>query len=145
MPPNRVVIVLLHLLVGLIHSQGIVDDAVNGRHFPGAMPASSAVDKDRPVLWIIDELEKMLRLLVGCGLPAGKGNIEVLHACVANPCRFHTISVLAEIDGHFYSQLRQFHKFSGIRLCATIIVLVDMARIVDVDARASFNLRAFLF
>src|SRR5262245_12276907 len=108
-------------------------NSVYSGHLTRTMLPSFAVDVDRQVLGIIDELQEVFGLLARCRARGHEGDMEIEHPAVTNPRGFFSHWVIPEVDNRFDPQPFELREARKIRLGAAIVDRADLPEIVDPD------------
>src|SRR4030095_5967878 len=104
--------IFFHFTKSLLSGPSIVSNAIDRRQSSGSMPATFAMNKYRPVLGIIHQLQEVVRLLVRSCLTRFQGNVEVPHPASFHPRPFFWLVVLPQIDHRFDSHRFQLSDLS---------------------------------
>lgn len=126
--------VLLHFLKRLICVPSIFRHAIDRRHDARAMFSSHAVDVNRLVRRIFHQGEKLLYLVWGGRRAGCHGDMNILHAHPLNGRYFLAFLIIDEVDDGFHAKRREIVIVLAFRLRATIVILIDLPKVLDVNA-----------
>src|SRR5262245_8541059 len=135
-PPTGGEVISLHLLVGPINAPTVNRHAIDGGHHSGAMPPAGAVDEDRPVGLVVDDLQETRRRV---GLRVAlllHWQVDVTHPGALCGRPGIVPRVLSQIHNRFNSERGQLFVVTTLGLQAPVEVVIDLPEVLDVDSGA---------
>src|SRR4051812_21272038 len=126
--------ILLHFLVGTVRRPTILSHSVNRRHNSRPMSSALAVYIHWPVFWIVHELQELRYCAIGWALRCRQRNPVELHpGSLHEPLLIHS-PVSCQINHCLDAQGGEICIVPLFRLSSAIIVVIQFAEIINVDA-----------
>lgn len=105
---------------------------------------SHAVDENRLMRGIFHQREKLLDLFWGGRRAGCHGNVDIRHTHPLNRSSFVTFLIVDEVNDGLDAEGLQIAVILALRLSATIVIFIDLPKVLDVDAgKSSGYIRVF--
>src|SRR5262249_21180447 len=103
-PPTGGEVISLHFPISLINTPTVNRHAIDGGHHASAMPPAGAVDEDRPVGLVVDDLQETRRRVGSRVALLLHWQVDVTHPGALRGRAGIVLGVLSQIHNRFYSE-----------------------------------------